>query len=99
MNTMIRGVLIVSVAVLIAWFGNMAVSSPSFAVFERGFASEMHHGEGGHRHREHHEGGEGGGAAGELLKSAVLVSVVGAVTVSGSLLSRRRKRFKHRAES
>lgn len=96
MNTFLRSMLIVVTAVLIAWLGNMAVSSQSFTVFERGFAAEMHDREGGHEHRDHHAGAEGG-VAGELIKSVVVVSAVGAVTVAGSLVSRRRKRFKHRA--
>lgn len=99
----IRTSLIVAVAVAVAWLGNMAISSNLPRTLGNPLALVMPGEAGEHRHRpdhDHHEGGERGiGAAGEMLGSAAVFAGVAAVTVAGSVWSRRAKRAKRRSNA
>ena len=89
MTTITRIVMIVVVAMSIAWLGNLAVSI--LAATPRALGEmRLHHDE-----HEHHERG-GAGRAGELGASLALVFVVGSVTVIGSRWSRQFRQHKRK---
>jgi len=88
MKTIGRIVMIVVVAMSIAWVGNLAVST--LASTPPAFGEMRPH----HDEHEHHERA-GAGRAGELGASLALMFVVGSVTVLGSRWSRRLRRRKY----